>query len=547
MPHPHLLIILCDDMGYSDIGCFGGEIETPNLDRLAADGLRFSRFYNTPRCSPSRASLLTGLHPHQAGIGVLTGCQFDGDYPGDLSPRCATIPEVLNPVGYQSYMSGKWHLSQSFDQPNGSWPVERGFHHHYGMICGGGSFYHPKFLVRDQQNVEDEAEQNPDYFFTDAVNDEAVRFLEKHFAEHPDRPFFQYVAHTAPHWPLHAHEADIANYRGRYDVGWDALREARHQRLIEMGLIDPSWKLTARDPGVPGWDSLPEHTKAWQLRRMEVYAAQIERMDRGIGRIIDFLEARGELDNTLILFLSDNGGCSEDFPPTLPFMATGEEPEWCRLQTRKGESVHVGNDPTRMPGPETTYQSYGVGWANLSNTPFRMYKHWAHEGGIATPCVVHWPRGITARGEIRHQPAYLPDIMATFLAITGTKYPTQNATGESIPAPEGQSLLPTFTNEPLPERLMFWEHEGNAAVRDGKWKLVKNFAACPTGKRFHQEERGDWELYDTEMDGTEMRNLASHHPEITSRLAAEWEAWAARSDVIQRETWLASKKAASTG
>jgi len=541
-PLPNILVILNDDMGYSDLGCYGSEIDTPNLDRLAAGGLRFSRFYNTPRCSPSRASLLTGLHPHQAGIGVLTGCNFDGDYPGNLNDRCATIPEVLNPLGYRSYISGKWHLTKDFAQPNGAWPVDRGFHHHYGIICGGANFYHPKYLVRDRDNVEHEARENPDYFFTDAVNDEAVKFLETHFTEHAGKPFFQYVAHTAPHWPLHAHEEDIAKYRGRFDAGWDELRKQRHQRLIDLGLIDPKWKLTARDPGVSRWSLIPESEREWYLRRMEVYAAQIDRMDQGIGRILETLERHGQLENTLILFLSDNGGCSEDFPRRLPFMDTGQEPEWCRLQTRDGRPVHVGNDPALMPGPETTYQSYGVCWANVSNTPFRMYKHWTHEGGIATPLIAHWPKGIAARGEIRHQHAYLPDVMATVLEMTDAEYPRQNAAGETIPVPEGESLLPVFEGRDLPQRMMFWEHEGNAAVREGVWKLVKNFSACPTGKRFSGEERGDWELYETAEDGTEMRNLASKHPERVQRMASAWENWAQRAGVIPHEEWLAAQK-----
>jgi arylsulfatase len=536
MPAPNILIILNDDMGYSDLACYGGEIDTPNLDRLANNGLRFTQFSNTPRCTPSRASLLTGLHPHQCGIGVLTGSFGDGDYDGNLTQRCVTVAELLNDAGYRSYASGKWHLAADVKTPNDAWPTHRGFAHHYGILAGATTFYWPKTLMRDLENVEHEAQQDPDYFLTDAISDEAVGFLRRHLAEHPGKPFFQYLAYTAPHWPLHAKQADIAACKGRFDAGWDVLRAKRRERMIAMGLIDSQWKLTARDPAVPAWDKLDDERQRWEARRMEVYAAQITCMDRGIGRVIELLELQGQLDNTLIFFMADNGGCSEWFPPTMP---PGPNPIR-RDKTRDGRDVHAGNNPEIFPGPEDTWQSYGVGWANLSNTPFRLYKHWTHEGGIATPLIVHWPAGIAGKSELRPQRGYLPDVMATVVEATGAAYPREHH-GQEIPPCEGVSLVPAFAGQAMADRMMFWEHEGNAAVREGKWKLVKNFAAIPTGERFEGEERGDWELYDTDADRTEMCNLASANPKVVARMKAAWEEWANRCSVIPRENWLASR------
>ena len=475
--------------------------------------------------------------PHQCGIGILTERFGDGDYDANLNKTCVTIPEVLAPAGYGCYMSGKWHLSaaEASYRPNDAWPTRRGFEHHYGIIIGAANYYWPKTLVRDLTNIEDEARNDPDYYFTDAVSNEAVHFIERHLEQKPGRPFFQYVAYTAPHWPLHAPEENIAHYRGRFDAGWDALREERRRRMIEMGLLDPSWELTRRDPGVRAWDTLSAEEKAWQARRMEVYAAQIERMDHGIGRIIATLEQRGELDNTLIFFLADNGGCAEPLPKGDEWLRNSAS---ARTTTRDGRPVRGGNRPDVMPGGEDTYQSYGVGWANLSNTPFRLYKHWAHEGGISTPFIVHWPEGIAGKGELRRQRGYLPDVMATILDLTGADYPAEVG-GNRISPPEGVSLLPALAGRELTERMMCWEHEGNAAVRDGRWKLVKNFNASLHGADpYSGAERGDWELYDSDSDRTELRNQASAHPERVQRMKAFWEEWAKRCGVIPRETWL---------
>lgn len=519
MPSPNIIIILADDMGYSDIGCYGGEIETPNLDRLAKDGLRYSQFYNTARCSPSRASLLTGLHPHQTGIGVLTYDTGPDGYTGDLSRASVTIPEVLKSVGYKSYMAGKWHVSAELNTPSPSWPMQRGFSHHFGTTTGSGSFYHPNTLVRDNQDADAEARDNPDFFYTDAINDQAATYVRDHVRDTPDQPFFMYVAHVAPHFPLHAHPEDIERYKGRFDAGWDSLRRDRLQRLVDAGLIDEKWKLSDRDPSQPAFEDADE--KEWRLRCMEVYAAQIERMDRGIGRMLDALEETGTLDDTLILFLSDNGGCAEDTPVGVNPSVMVDTLQIAQYETRDGKEVTMGNVPGLMPGGEDTYQSYGAAWANLSNTPFRLYKRWVHEGGIATPLIAHWPNGIADAGAIRHTPGQLPDIMATLVELSGANYPTAFA-GQDIPPCEGSSFAASFDKDFERSAPMFWEHLGNAAVRIGNWKLVREFC-CP------------WELYDLQADRTELHDLASQHPERVAEMADIYQAWADRCGVIPFE------------
>ena len=415
---PNIVLILNDDMGYSDIGCYGGEIDTPNLDRLAANGLRFSQFYNTARCSPTRASLLTGLHPHQTGIGILVDDDGPEGYAGNLNRRGVTIAEVLKASGYRTYMSGKWHVANDIFNPSDAWPRQRGFDKYFGIITGAADYFQPVTLTRDNENAEHEAEK-PGFYLTDAISIDAVNNIMEHAQKHPGTPFFHYVAYTAPHWPLHAPEEDIAKYKGRFSEGWDVLREKRLRRLVELGLLDPSWALSERDPTQPPWEEA-DH-KEWRERRMEVYAAQIDRMDQGIGRIIRALEDTGQLDNTLILFLADNGGCAEELDE--PFTKFLKQRRSLRERTKDGEPIQYGNDPNVLPGAQSTYQSYGVAWANLSNTPFRLYKHWVHEGGISTPLIAHWPAGIRDRGAIRHAPGQLTDIMATILDVTGAEYP----------------------------------------------------------------------------------------------------------------------------
>ncbi|MHA1369461.1 MAG: arylsulfatase [Promethearchaeota archaeon] len=513
---PNIVLILADDMGYSDIGCYGGEINTPNLDSLALDGIRLTQFYNTARCSPSRASLLTGLHPHQTGIGILVADHGPEGYAGTINKHCITIAELLKQNGYKTYMSGKWHVSHDAKNPNDSWPCQRGFDHHYGTIAGAGSYFDPISLTRDNKNIEHEAHETPDFYYTDAISDNAVKFIKQHSKNHHDAPFFLYVAYTCPHWPLHAKEKDIKKYEGRFDEGWDELRKARMKRMTEMGIINPKWKLTPRDPYKKPWSK--EKHKKWQARRMEVYAAQIDCMDQGIGRIIDALKKTNNFNNTLFIFLSDNGGCAEGISNFYWFKKDLIQKGVAREFTRNNDKVYIGNNPKIMPGPENTYQSYGTCWANLSNTPFRLYKHWTHEGGIATPFIVHWPDGINNKGQILHQPAQLTDVMATIVDITGFTYPKKYK-GQEIYPLEGTSLFPIFNGAENKKRMLFFEHEGNAAVRQDNWKLVRDYPF-------------DWELYNVEEDRTELHNVIRQHPEIARRLISAYESWANRVGVI---------------
>ncbi len=516
---PNVVLILNDDMGFSDIGCYGGEIRTPNLDRLAANGVRFTQFYNTARCCPSRASLLTGLHPHQAGVGHMMGDLSLPGYRGDLAPGCVTIAEVLRAAGYGTYVSGKWHVSRHLDSPKDNWPCQRGFDRYWGTITGAGSYFDPDTLTRDNERI-----RTPEgsFYYTDAIAETAAGFIREHVAGRPATPFFAYVAFTAPHWPLHALPEDAERYRGRFDAGWDRLREERLERMRSLGVLDPRWGLSARDLSQPPWDEAG--AKPWQLRRMEVYAAQIDRMDRGIGAIVKTLEDAGQLDNTLILFLSDNGGCAEELRPDwlAPLRRIRAVPELAR----SGRPVAYGNDPRVAPGAEETYQSYGVPWANLSNTPFRYYKHWVHEGGIATPLIAHWPAGVAKPGRACHVPGQLPDIMATCVSLSGASYPAERA-GVRVTPLEGASLEPLLRGKSVAGRPLFWEHEGNRAVREDQWKLVTRFP-------------GSWELYDMEKDRSELNDLAFRHPDLVRRLSGLYEDWAGRAQVtawqdVQRE------------
>ena len=509
---PNILLILNDDMGFSDIGCYGGEVDTPNLNALAENGLKFTQFYNTARCCPSRASLLTGLHPHQANIGHMVGNDGIEGYLGDLSLNSVTIAEALKLGGYNTYMSGKWHVTRFVDGPKHNWPCQRGFDDFYGLLKGAANYYHPTTLARNNERIE----PSKGYYITDAITDNAIRQIKEHKENSEGNPFFQYVAYTAPHWPLHAHPEDIEKYKGRFDSGWDTLRKKRLERMVNMGIIEESWELSPRDPSQPAWDDA-EH-KAWESRRMEVYAAQIDRMDQGIGRIIENLKSMGEWDNTLILFLADNGGCAEGISDSPEFIKAKVEGMSATYETWDGEKIKFGNHPNIMPGAENTYQSYGVAWANLSNTPFRLYKHWVHEGGIATPLIVHWPDSIEDKGSIRHQPAQLPDIMATCLDAAGIDYP-KTYDGRVIKPLEGYSMAPIFGNKPNEREALYWEHEGNRAIRRGKWKLVSKYPK-------------DWELYNMDEDRTEMNDLASKYPEVVDELANLYEKWARRCNVM---------------
>jgi arylsulfatase len=518
---PDIVLVLADDMGFSDIGCYGGEIETPNLDRLAGEGVRFTQFYNTARCSPSRASLLTGLHPHQVGVGILNFDDTPDGYPGDLSPASVTIAEALGAAGYATYLSGKWHLSSEMDEPSPSWPTRRGFQHFFGTLEGAGSFYQPRTLSRGERNVEHEG-ADPGFFYTDAISDEAVGFVERHQREQAGDPLFLYLAYTAPHWPLHAHEDDILRYDGRYDAGWDELRGSRLERLVEEGILDATTELADRDPRVPAWESQPE--KAWEARRMQTYAAQVDRMDQGIGRVLDALEAAGRLDNTIVVFLSDNGGCAEEMPPeSVAEFVTAFVP--LKEETREGERVVPGNVPGLDPGPESTYQSYGRSWAHLSNAPFREYKHWVHEGGIATPLILRWPSGLADPAPLVRTPHQLVDVLPTLLDAAGAAWPTERD-GHAVPAAEGVSMWPAIRGEEAPARDLFWEHEGNSAVRSDRWKLVRK----------HGQE---WELYDIAADRAERHDRAADLPDVVADLSRRYDAWADRCGVIPRERVLA--------
>jgi arylsulfatase A-like enzyme len=499
---PNIVIILADDMGFSDLGCYGSEIRTPNIDTLAKDGLRFTQFYNTTRCCPTRAALLTGLYPHQTGVGhmVDTPKALPG-YTGDLNTRCVTIAEVLRSAGYGTYISGKWHVTPITESKH-NWPLQRGFDHHYGIIHGAASYFDPVTLTRDNEMVK----AGDDYYFTDAIADNAVSYIKS--AAAAKKPFLLYAAFTAPHWPLHAKPQDIARYKGRYKDGWDALREERRKKMIELGIVRPNSAMTDRDPSVPAWTDAKD--KEWQQSRMEVYAAMVDSLDQNVGKILDALRTSGQDQNTLVLFLADNGGCAEELGPRASGLHVPQT-------TRKGEPVRRGNDPTMPPGAEETYQSYGVPWANASNTPFRLYKHWVHEGGISSPLIARWP-GKIKPGGITHETAHLIDIMATCVDLSGAKYPSVRQ-GLPVQPMEGISMQPAFLGGKLTRRNpLFWEHEGNRAIREGRWKLVARFP-------------GEWELYDIEADRSERINLAGKHPDRVRSMAQAWDRWAARANV----------------
>lgn len=514
---PNIVLILVDDMGYSDIGCYGGEIDTPNINKLAANGIRFTQFYNTARCCPSRASLLTGLHPHQAGMGGMVGGDtgLDG-YRGNINPNCVTIAEALKESGYGTYMTGKWHLCRNVTKngPKTSWPCQRGFDHYYGILGGAASYFDPVTLARDNDLIET---PKGDYYTTDAFSDNASQFIKDHEAKTPDKPFFLYVAYNASHWPLHAKEKDVAKYEGKFDKGWDQLRAERLERMVKMGIIDKNWALGPRDPANTPWESVKD--KAWETRRMEVYAAMIDSMDQGIGRIVKTLKDEKQLDNTMIIFLADNGGCHEGLGS-----GEGAAHYWldilgCGRQTTKdGRPVRFGNDPSITPGPDDTYASYGRSWANLSNTPFRRFKCWIQEGGISTPLIVQWPTRIKARNELRNQTGQLPDIMATILDVAGAKYPTEYV-GNKITPMEGVSLVPAFDNKPVTHEALYWEHIGNRGIRVGDWKLVA-------------EKDKPWELYDMKADRTELHDLSATMPDKVKEMETMWNTWAYRAHVL---------------
>ena len=499
MKRPNIVLILVDDMGYSDLGCFGGEINTPRIDALAAGGQSHTQFYNIARCCPSRASLMTGLHPHQAGIGHMTHTPADKSsydrqlpgYRGFLNHSCVTMAEALRDSGYHTYLSGKWHLGMhEYDQL----PNQRGFERFYGILAGGTNYYKPT-PPRGLFFNDDPVDPGASYYTTDAFTDYAMKFIREKKGE---APFFLYLAYNAPHWPLQAPEDLIKKYRGRYLCGWDKLREERRARMLEKGIISGNCALSPRDPEVRPWDTLDESKKDEMDMRMAVYAAQIERMDWNVGRLTDFLEQQGCKDNTLILFLSDNGACAEG----------GE--------LGRGETEHINKKdiPNLMV-------SYGRAWANASNTPFRMFKHYVHEGGIRTPLIAHWPEGIKHKGLI-HEPGHLIDLMPTVLDVAGAVYPARYH-GNDIPPLEGASLEALFRTGHRPlDRYLFWEHEENCSVRHGQYKALQKY------------DTGHWELYNLAEDPSELRNVAADHPDITQELSRRWYDWAKSHNVIPK-------------
>jgi len=551
---PNIIVILSDDMGYSDIGCYGGEIETPHLDGLAKGGVRFTQFYNTGRCCPTRGSLLTGLYPHQAGIGHMTSDYGIPSYEGRLNRQSLTLAEAAKLAGYRTYMAGKWHVTpydgkELANPKRSNWPLQRGFDRFFGTIHGAGSFFDPNSLTRDNEHItpDNDAEYQPDgtWYYTDAISDNTVRYIHDHASEHSEKPFLHYVAYTAAHWPMHALPEDIAKYEGKYDTGYAPVREARLKKLKALGLLPDHWEPA---PLVGDWSKV--ELKEWESACMEVYAAMVDNMDQGIGRIVKALKETDQYENTLILFMQDNGGCAETFgrgalvgplerpdKPTLPPMGKDElQTEMIPPQSRDGYPLRRGDGV--MPGFPETEIGYGRNWANVSNTPFREYKHYVHEGGIATPLIAHWRAGIaktgekfraTEQGNLHDTPTHLIDIMATMVDLGKVPYPTHQGE-EKITALEGISLKPALEGKALPrEEPIFFEHEGNRAVREGQWKLVALGV------------KGAWELYDMEADRAEMNNLIGSEQEVADRLIASYDTWATRAGVVPFGSWKKSK------
>ncbi|TWT82357.1 Arylsulfatase [Planctomycetes bacterium CA13] len=480
---PNIVLIMADDIGYSDLGCFGSEIETPNLDGLASNGLRFTNFYSENMCWVSRAALLTGIY-HKTSM-----------FENAIHPRCVALPEVLHDHGYQTRMSGKWHLAGA---PYRVFPNDRGFDEFYGILGGAASFYAPAFLSRDRTNVESEANNNPDYYFTDAISSEASRMIRSADAK---KPLFLSVAYTAAHWPLHAKPSDMKAYEGKYAIGWDRLRAQRLATMKKLGIISQDVLLSTRHSNVPAWKDEPN--QAWQQRRMEVYAAQVTSMDRGIGQIVQTLKETDRFENTLIFFTIDNGGCHVEYLPD----RTGD---FLPKQTRDGRPMRPGNLPEIMPGPEDTYQSYGYGWANASNTPYRQFKQFDHEGGIRTPMIAHWPKGIASKGDLVRSVSHLIDIMPTVLDVIGVSVPNEYNGHEPIKM-DGQSMAGSFEGEAIAgHEILFFHHAKGRAIRYGDWKLVA-------------ENKKPWELYDLSRDPTESNNLAQEMPEKVKALELIWE------------------------
>jgi len=509
---PNIVIILADDMGFSDAGCFGGEIKTPNVDKLASNGLRFTQFYNCARCCPTRASLMTGQYPHKVGL------TRNGQ---SLRRNGITIAEALKQAGYNTAMAGKWHLSRTdtlkdsklhqkwldhqYDPgrpfaPLETYPVSRGFDKHYGVIWGVIDHFDPFSLVEGTKTIENVPD---DYYFTDAINEKSVQYIRQFGRS--EKPFFLYVAHCAPHWPLHARPADIAKYKDTYKAGWEKLRHDRYERMIQMGLFKK--ENTALPPIQDRdmkWAQLTEEEKSFQSSKMAVHAAMVDRLDQGVGKIIEALKETGQLDNTVIFFLSDNGASPEIM------YAPGYDRS---SQTRDGRKIRYKG--ILEPGSETTYTCIGAPWASASNTPFRYWKKESFEGGCHAPLIVHWPNGRrTKTGSITEQVGHVIDIMPTCLELAGAKYP-DSYNGHTLTPLDGKTLTPILQNtEREGHKRLFFEHMGGRAVIERDLKLVAL-------------ENRPWELYNLSRDRTEMENLAARHPERVQSMSSQWDNWAA--------------------
>lgn len=502
---PNILIIMADDMGFSDLGCYGGEIRTPNLDGLARNGVRFTQFHNAARCCPSRASLLTGNYPHQVGL-ALNG--------RNLSREVVTLAEVLKMNGYHTGMSGKWHLSETKGLPNHqeqlqwlahrkdsfvfapleTYPCNRGFDEHWGVIWGVVNYFDPFSLVHNEEAIRDVGD---DFYMTDFITEKTIDLIDQFTQD--EEPFFLYVAHTAPHWPLHALPEDIAKYNGVYDIGWDELRLQRYERMISLGLINRETASLAVNESGKKWEDC--ENQEWEANHMEVHAAMVDRMDQGVGRIIDKLRETGELDNTIIFFLSDNGASYErGYPPG--FDRPGFD--------REGGKILYPNDSYSTPGPENTWGYLGNAWAGAINTPFRYWKIESYEGGICTPFIVHWPNGLKGeKNAINDGLAHIMDIFPTCLEVTKSKYP-DTFCGKPLDPVEGKSIIPLLTGEKkATHEAIFWEHEGGRAFRAGDWKIVAR-RDC------------EWELFNMAIDRTETMNLANEYPEKVMELEIDW-------------------------
>lgn len=496
---PNIVLILADDLGFSDLGCYGSEIQTPNLDRLAREGLRLSQFYNSGRCCPSRAALLTGLYPHQAGVGDMVQDKGSPAYQGYLSENSVTIAQLLKTAGYNTIVSGKWHVGLV---PS-AWAVNRGFDRSFTLQNNGSSYFNSQPLYNDGRKVtfmvgdREIQRQDTSRYLTQAITDFAIKSLDE--LKDQQTPFFLYLAYNAPHWPIQALPEDIARYKGTYRDGWDSLRVRRYRKLVASGLIKKEWNLSERFADAPDWNALsPAERDGWDTR-MAIYAAMIDRMDRCIGDVLAKLKALGKDRNTLILFMSDNGGSAD------------EVQKWAYVDQKRG-----------TPGSVASIDSYDPPWGNASNTPFRLFKKNTHEGGIASPFIAHFP-GLIKAGSIQSPVTHLIDVLPTCLSLAGVRYPTVFA-GKPVKPLEGKSLLPLFENRPFSgHETLFWEHEGSRAVRKGAWKLVA-------------EIDQPWELYNLEADRTETQNLASKWPKKVAELAAEHAGWAKKVGVVDWHT-----------